>query len=227
MLQFLINVVVIFLQSQRQTVYLEMCLLLACLLVYRLYCGCHGWKAHLWLQQHHLMQCNRCSKNAGRASKRCWSAFWCNCVRREAACLKSDEQNPVIKALQKCKGICLQRAQGAARCRAFAASVSGSGISTEERGDPSSDCVWPGLQVLPFDFIAFVMHCAVTDSVFVVGSSSSLNTTLPSTSAWSSIRASNYNVSLSSTAQSTSGDVCLPCSELVFLHVLRGILNVN
>ncbi|KAH0631725.1 hypothetical protein JD844_019475 [Phrynosoma platyrhinos] len=36
------------------------------------------------------------------------------------------------------------------------------------------------------------------------GSSSSLNTTLPSTSAWSSIRASNYNVSLSSTAQSTS-----------------------
>ncbi|XP_066496446.1 trinucleotide repeat-containing gene 6A protein isoform X3 [Tiliqua scincoides] len=37
-----------------------------------------------------------------------------------------------------------------------------------------------------------------------VGSSSSLNTALPSTSAWSSIRASNYNVSLSSTAQSTS-----------------------
>ncbi|EAW55785.1 trinucleotide repeat containing 6A, isoform CRA_d [Homo sapiens] len=37
------------------------------------------------------------------------------------------------------------------------------------------------------------------------GSSSSLNTTLPSTSAWSSIRASNYNVPLSSTAQSTSG----------------------
>ncbi|XP_067318583.1 trinucleotide repeat-containing gene 6A protein-like isoform X6 [Anolis sagrei] len=36
------------------------------------------------------------------------------------------------------------------------------------------------------------------------GSSSSLNTALPSTSAWSSIRASNYNVSLSSTAQSTS-----------------------
>ncbi|XP_044308459.1 trinucleotide repeat-containing gene 6A protein isoform X2 [Varanus komodoensis] len=36
------------------------------------------------------------------------------------------------------------------------------------------------------------------------GSSSSLNTTLPSTSAWSSIRASNYNVSLTSTAQSTS-----------------------
>ncbi|XP_014345410.1 trinucleotide repeat-containing gene 6A protein isoform X2 [Latimeria chalumnae] len=36
------------------------------------------------------------------------------------------------------------------------------------------------------------------------GSSSSLNTTLPSTSAWSSIRASNYNGSLSSTAQSTS-----------------------
>uniref|UniRef100_A0A8D0L776 Trinucleotide repeat containing adaptor 6A n=1 Tax=Sphenodon punctatus TaxID=8508 RepID=A0A8D0L776_SPHPU len=36
------------------------------------------------------------------------------------------------------------------------------------------------------------------------GSSSSLNTALPSTSAWSSIRASNYNGSLSSTAQSTS-----------------------
>ncbi|XP_063170723.1 trinucleotide repeat-containing gene 6A protein isoform X2 [Candoia aspera] len=36
------------------------------------------------------------------------------------------------------------------------------------------------------------------------GSSSALNTTLPSTSAWSSIRASNYNVSLNSTAQSTS-----------------------
>lgn len=36
------------------------------------------------------------------------------------------------------------------------------------------------------------------------GPSSSLNTTLPSTSAWSSIRASNYNVALSSTAQSTS-----------------------
>lgn len=41
-----------------------------------------------------------------------------------------------------------------------------------------------------------------------VGSSSSLNTTLPSTSAWSSIRASNYNVPLSSTAQSTSGGPC-------------------
>lgn len=37
------------------------------------------------------------------------------------------------------------------------------------------------------------------------GSASSLNTTLPSTSAWSSIRASNYSVPLSSTAQSTSG----------------------
>ncbi|KAJ7305906.1 hypothetical protein JRQ81_010272 [Phrynocephalus forsythii] len=36
------------------------------------------------------------------------------------------------------------------------------------------------------------------------GSSSSLNTTLPSTSAWSSIRASNYSLSLSSTVQSTS-----------------------
>ncbi|XP_041085556.1 trinucleotide repeat-containing gene 6A protein-like isoform X8 [Polyodon spathula] len=36
------------------------------------------------------------------------------------------------------------------------------------------------------------------------GSTSSLNTTLPSTSAWSSIRASNYSGSLSSTAQSTS-----------------------
>lgn len=37
-----------------------------------------------------------------------------------------------------------------------------------------------------------------------VGSASSLNTTLPSTSAWSSVRASNYSVPLS-TAQSTSG----------------------
>lgn len=36
------------------------------------------------------------------------------------------------------------------------------------------------------------------------GSTSSLNTTLPSNSAWSSIRASNYSGSLSSTAQSTS-----------------------
>ncbi|XP_053550853.1 trinucleotide repeat-containing gene 6A protein isoform X2 [Bombina bombina] len=36
------------------------------------------------------------------------------------------------------------------------------------------------------------------------GSSSSLNTALPSNSAWSSIRASNYSVSHSSTAQSTS-----------------------
>ncbi|MBN3306872.1 TNR6A protein, partial [Amia calva] len=36
------------------------------------------------------------------------------------------------------------------------------------------------------------------------GSTSSLNTTLPSTSAWSSICASNYSGSLSSTAQSTS-----------------------
>jgi hypothetical protein len=43
-----------------------------------------------------------------------------------------------------------------------------------------------------------------------IGSSSSLNTTLPSTSAWSSIRASNYNVPLSSTAQSTSGGPSLP-----------------
>ncbi|KAG5854473.1 hypothetical protein ANANG_G00038220 [Anguilla anguilla] len=38
------------------------------------------------------------------------------------------------------------------------------------------------------------------------GSTSSLNTTLPSNSAWSSIRASNYSGSLSSTAQSTSGE---------------------
>ncbi|XP_043945175.1 trinucleotide repeat-containing gene 6A protein isoform X4 [Protopterus annectens] len=36
------------------------------------------------------------------------------------------------------------------------------------------------------------------------GSSSSLNTTLPSSSAWSSIRASNFSGSLNSTAQSTS-----------------------
>lgn len=52
------------------------------------------------------------------------------------------------------------------------------------------------------------------------GSSSSSNTTLPSTSAWSSIRASNYSVPLSSTAQSTSGEPGTGCSGGPSLHTV-------
>ncbi|XP_043834486.1 trinucleotide repeat-containing gene 6A protein isoform X4 [Dromiciops gliroides] len=69
--------------------------------------------------------------------------------------------------------------------------------------DPETDpYVTPGSVInnLSINTVREVDHLRDRNS----GSSSSLNTTLPSTSAWSSIRASNYNVSLSSTAQSTS-----------------------
>ncbi|XP_037596527.1 trinucleotide repeat-containing gene 6A protein isoform X10 [Cebus imitator] len=69
--------------------------------------------------------------------------------------------------------------------------------------DPETDpYVTPGSVInnLSINTVREVDHLRDRNS----GSSSSLNTTLPSTSAWSSIRASNYNVPLSSTAQSTS-----------------------
>ncbi|KAG8557528.1 hypothetical protein GDO81_016652 [Engystomops pustulosus] len=69
--------------------------------------------------------------------------------------------------------------------------------------DPETDpYVTPGsvLNNLSISTVRGVDHLRDRNS----GSSSSLNTTLPSNSAWSSIRASNYNVSHSSTAQSTS-----------------------
>lgn len=89
-------------------------------------------------------------------------------------------------------------------------------------------CVQAGARARPVNPAAFVTCCVLCLTlVFVAGSSSSLNTTLPSTSAWSSIRASNYNVSLSSTAQSTSGDVCLYCSGSFPLTGFRRILSVN
>ncbi|XP_056393141.1 trinucleotide repeat-containing gene 6A protein isoform X5 [Hyla sarda] len=69
--------------------------------------------------------------------------------------------------------------------------------------DPETDpYVTPGSVInnLSISTVRGVDHLRDRNS----GSSSSLNTTLPSNSAWSSIRASNYNVSHSSTAQSTS-----------------------
>ncbi|XP_013360256.1 PREDICTED: trinucleotide repeat-containing gene 6A protein isoform X8 [Chinchilla lanigera] len=69
--------------------------------------------------------------------------------------------------------------------------------------DPETDpYVTPGSVInnLSINTVREVDHLRDRNS----GSSSSLNTTLPSTSAWSSIRASNYSAPLSSTAQSTS-----------------------
>lgn len=66
----------------------------------------------------------------------------------------------------------------------------------------SSKCTSSSQTCMCGSLFAYTLPCVLC---LLTGPSSSLNTTLPSNSAWTSIRASNHSSSLSSTAQSTSG----------------------